>query len=263
MRVGERLARRAVPLAPICCPLQVHGQQLRVAPLELRTEEIAEQMVVAIPLAVIVERDDEGIGTREVLKRSSRVVYAEHCIAQGRRHVIEDRRPEQETLEMVRLAVQHLFHEVVGDLLLIAGQTGSPHGGIVTAAQRQRGQRNRGGPALRPLAQGPGRRLRELQSCARGNITGLHRVQGEERGPDLDQIPTCAEPAERHPRIAARDQHQLTAGSNLVDEKRENRAALLSRYDIHIVQHQNERIALAEVRREERKDDLIDPGHPS
>ena len=49
----------------------------------------------------------------------------------------------------------------------------------------------------------------------------------------------------------------------MVDEKRENRAALLSRYDIHIVQHQNERIALAEVRREERKDDLIDPGHPS
>ena len=91
---------------------------------------------------------------------------------------------------MVRLAVQHLFHEVVGDLLLIAGQTGSRHGGIVTAAQRQRGQRNRGGPALRPLAQRPGRRLRELQSCARGNITGLHRVQGEERGPDLDQIPT-------------------------------------------------------------------------
>ena len=55
MGVGERLARRAVPLAPICCPLQVHGQQVRVAPLELRTEEIAEQMVVAIPLAVIVE----------------------------------------------------------------------------------------------------------------------------------------------------------------------------------------------------------------
>ena len=80
-----------------------------MAPLELRTQEIAEQMVVAIPLAVIVERDDEGIGTREVLKRTSRVRCAEHCIAQGRRHVIEDRRPEQETLEMVRLSLEHLF----------------------------------------------------------------------------------------------------------------------------------------------------------
>ena len=35
---------------------------------------------------------------------------------------------------MVRLALQHLFEEVVGDLLLIAGQAGSPLGGIVTAA---------------------------------------------------------------------------------------------------------------------------------
>ncbi len=61
MRVGERLARSSVALAPACCPPQVHGEQLRVAPLELRPEEIAEQMVVAVPLAAIVERDDEGI----------------------------------------------------------------------------------------------------------------------------------------------------------------------------------------------------------
>ena len=32
---------------------------------------------------------------------------------------------------------------------------------------------------------------------------------------------------------------------------------------MHIVEHQNERIALAEVGREERNGDFIDPGHPS
>ena len=131
-----------------------------MAPFELRTEEIAEQVVVAVALALVVERDDEGVGTREVLKRTSRVRCAEHCIAQGRCHVFEDRRPEQELLEMVRLALEHLFQEVVGDLLLIAGQTGGPVSAIGTAAQRQRGQRDRGGPSLGPLPQGPGRRLR-------------------------------------------------------------------------------------------------------
>ena len=64
MRVGEGLARGSVRLAPACRSRQVHGDQLRVAPLELRTEELAEQMVVALPLAVIVERDDEGVRTR-------------------------------------------------------------------------------------------------------------------------------------------------------------------------------------------------------
>ena len=57
--------------------------------------------------------------------------------------------------------------------------------------------------------------------------------------------------------------HQLTAGSNLVDQKRENRAALLSRYDMDIIEHQNERVTLAELGLEERKSDLIDPRHLS
>ena len=79
-----------------------------MAPLELHSEEIPEQMVVTGPLAAIVERDDERIRTREGLERTSRVVYPEHRIAQGRRHALKDRRPEQEPLEMVRLALQHL-----------------------------------------------------------------------------------------------------------------------------------------------------------
>ena len=104
-----------MPLAPIRCPCQVYGHQLRVAPLELRPEEIAEEMVIAIPPATIVERDDERIGTREILQRTSRVVDAEHRIAQRRRHPIEDRRPEQEALDGPA-AVQHFVAEVVGDL---------------------------------------------------------------------------------------------------------------------------------------------------
>ena len=200
-----------------------------MATVELRSEEVAEQVVVAVPLAAIVERDDERIRAREGLERIGRVVRAEHRIAQGWRHPVEDRRPEQERLEIVRLALQHLFQEVVGDLLLIAGQTGSPRGGIVTVSQRQRCQRDRGSPPLRPLAQSLGRLLRQLQTTARGNGSRLLGVQREERGPDLDQIATCAEAAERQSRIATRDQHQLRAGWNLFGEERENRAALLGR----------------------------------
>jgi hypothetical protein len=234
-----------------------------VAPLELRAQEVTEQMVVAVPLAVIVVRDHEGIRAREGRERNRRVVDAEHRIAQGRRHAAKDRRPKQEPLEIVRLTIERLFHEVVRDLLLIARQTGSPHGGIVTAAQRERGEHNRGSPPLRPLAQSFGRLLRQLQASAPGHITGLLRVQGEQRGPDLDQIPSCTETAERHSRIAARDQHQLRTGPNLVEQKRENRAAPPRRDDVHVVQHQHERTTLIEVGRQERKDDVIDPGPQS
>ena len=48
----------------------------------------------------------------------------------------------------------------------------------------------------------------------------------------------------------------------MVDEKAENRKALLSRYDMHVIQHQHERVTLVELGRQERKGDIIDPGRP-
>ena len=86
------------------------------------------------------------------------------------------------------------------------------------------------------------------------------RVQGEKLGPDLDQISAGTEAAQRHSRVSARDQHQLRPRWNLVDEKRENRPALLGRYDVHVVQHQDERVTVPELAGQHRQDDLIDPG---
>ncbi len=106
VRVGKRLLGASVQLAPGCCPLQVHGEQLRMATLELRSEEITEQVVVAEPLAAIVERDDERIRAREGLERIRGVVRAKHRIAQGWGHPVEDRRTKQEHLEIARLARQ-------------------------------------------------------------------------------------------------------------------------------------------------------------
>ena len=91
-------------------------------------------MVVAEPLAAMVERNDERIRAREGLERIRGVVRAKHRVAQGWGHPVEDRRTKQEHLEVVRLAANHLFHEVVGDLLLSAGQFGSPHRGVLAVS---------------------------------------------------------------------------------------------------------------------------------
>ena len=96
VRVGERLVRTAVPLAPARRARQVHGEQVRMVALELAPEEIAEQMVVAVPLAAIVERDDECVRACEGVERIGCAARGEHRIAQGRRHPVENRRREQE-----------------------------------------------------------------------------------------------------------------------------------------------------------------------
>ncbi len=230
---------------------------------ELRSEEIAEQVVVAEPLAAIVERDDERIRAREGLERIRGVVRAKHRVAQGWGHPVEDRRTKQEHLEVVRLAANHLFHEVVGDLLLSAGQFDSPHRGVLAVSQRQRCQRDRGGPSLRLLAQSLGRLLGQLQATECGNGSRLLGVQCKERCPDLDQIATCSEAAERHSRIATPDQHQLRSGWHLFGEELDDRAAARSRDKVNVVQHENEGVTLREVGSQERKGDLDDPRRPS
>ena len=123
-----------------------------MATLELRLEEFAEQVVVAVPLTAIVERDDERVRARERLERIGRVVRPEHRVAEGRRHPIEDRRAEQERLEIVRLPPQDFLEEVVRDLGLRTGQTGGAGGRVVAVAGRECCQRDPCRPPLRSLA---------------------------------------------------------------------------------------------------------------
>ena len=55
------------------------------------------------------------------------------------------------------------------------------------------------------------------------------------------------EAAEPQSRIATRDQHQLRAGRHLFGEEPEDRAAPLGSDEVNVVQHQHERVTLAEV----------------
>jgi len=170
--------------------------------------------------------------------------------------------PSRKFLRRSGARADYLLQEVVRDLGLIARQTSRPHAGILTTPQRQRRQHHPSSPPLRALAQSLGRLLRQLQSSARGNLTRLLRVQGEQPGPNLDQVPAGTQTTQRHTRIPARDQHQLRTGSNPIDEKRKNRPTPLSRYHVHVIQHQDERVTHLELGGQQRKE-VIDPGHRS
>ena len=81
---------------------------------------------------------------------------------------LQDRRAEQEVLHLLRLALHHLLDEVVDDVAVVPGEAGDEVRGVVAALHRQRGQLERGDPALgaslerrdvgRGRAAGPSRR---------------------------------------------------------------------------------------------------------
>ena len=105
-RVGDRLgliARRLVPGAR--SPMQL------VDPLGLlvqhpRPQHVGEEVVVAVPEAAIVERDEEEVRPIELLEHRLPAAATGHGIAQRPGEPVEDRGLEQEAPDLVGLALR-------------------------------------------------------------------------------------------------------------------------------------------------------------
>ena len=187
-------------------------------------------MVVAVPLAAIVERDDERVRAGEGIERIRGAARREHRVAQGRRQPVEDRRREQEPLELLRLVVQHLLHEVVGDLLADRRSAGPP-------ARRHRHVHAATASPARPPAGQPSVRSCSAPAASADSssppLAATSRVSRASSASAAVPISNRSPPARRRasgtPRIAPRDQHQLRPGADLLGQKRENRTALLGR----------------------------------
>ena len=70
--VDDRLFGQAVGDAPVHRPAVECGYHMRLAALELVAQQLAEQVVVPIPLALPVERHHEAVRARERLERVGR-----------------------------------------------------------------------------------------------------------------------------------------------------------------------------------------------
>ena len=120
-------ARRRAPLpevvgdAPGHRPTVELGYEVRLAVLELLAQQLAEQVVVAIPLASPVEGHHEAVPPLERLERVCRPCRLHHGVAKPAAHAIEHRG----VLEKLRLGRrqpgQQLEAEVLGHEPVAAG----------------------------------------------------------------------------------------------------------------------------------------------
>ena len=89
--VDDRRFHQVVGDAPVHrAPVQSR-HHMRLAALELGAQQLAEQVVVAIPLAAPVERHHEAVRARERLERVNRPRRLEHGVAQAAAHAIQHR----------------------------------------------------------------------------------------------------------------------------------------------------------------------------
>jgi hypothetical protein len=96
--------------------------------------------MVAEPRPLGVERDDERVRFLERVQDPLRAGRFEEGVGQRTVHPLEDRRAQQQSPHLVRLALEHLGQQVIGHGVLAAGELGDEALGVWMAGQRQRCQ---------------------------------------------------------------------------------------------------------------------------
>ena len=136
--LGEPLVRALVEL----------GDEPGLALRELGAEQVGEELVVAVPLAAVVERNQEEVRALELRQARRRAPPPGHRVAERSRERVEDRGLEQEVpLARVQRAENDLG-QVVDDVAVRAVEGGYEPVRIGALTQGERREVDPGGPAL-------------------------------------------------------------------------------------------------------------------
>ena len=217
--VDDRGFRQVVGDAPGHRPTVELGHDVRLAALELLAQQLAEQVVVAIPLASPVEGYHEAVPALERLERVCRPRRLQHGVAETATHAIEHRG----VLEKLRLGRrqpgQQLEAEVLGHEPVVAAEARGARRARRPGLHRQRREVQARGPTFRPLGQLGKRvrvraRLRQLQAAAwppaRPAGGPARRSRAPDRAPASGQAAVPGLPCSR-PRSASRPERTRTA----------------------------------------------------
>ena len=248
---GVRLARR-VPVddrrlgqvvvdAPRHRPPVQRAHDLGLAALELVPQQLAEQVVVAIPLAPPVERDQEAVGALERLERVRRPRRLEHRVTQRAAHPIEHRGVHEEPRLRLRQPGQELEAEVLRHESVLAREARGGHGARRPGLHRQRGEVQPGRPPLGPLGQRGHLGRVELDARRLKQQPCLSLVQSEVRHADLLHPSMSAPAGDRQCRRLSARNGDLRPGRNVLQQCRDDVETRRTGDRVQIVEHQHQR----------------------
>ena len=120
---------------------------------EARLQHVGEEMVVAVPPPLVVERHQEQVVAVERLEHRPAVGPAGDGIRQGSGQPGEHGGPEEEVADVLGLPVHHLLDEVVDDMAVVPREPLDEPGRVVAAPEGQRCELQGRHPALRPAFQ--------------------------------------------------------------------------------------------------------------
>jgi hypothetical protein len=238
-RVQDRVLDQVVGLGPAAGPQVQHRDLLGLLALQAGPQDVGEQVVVAVPLPPVVQGDDEEVGALERRQHVAAVGAAGDGVAQRAREPVEDSGVQQEPADRVGLVLQDLLDQVVHDVPVVAGEPGDEPRGVLTSAEGERGELQRGDPPLRPLLQCGDVGGGEVQSRRLGEVGGgLVRGEPQVRGTDLDQLASRPPPGQGQAWVGTGADDHEHVGWKVLQQGRHPLADVAAVGQVVVVEHQ-------------------------
>ena len=170
-------------------------------PAQLKAQEIGEEMVVAEPRAMGVERDDEGVGVLDLEQDPFRAGPSGQQIAELTVDLVEQGSTQQQVLDVLELAFQHFGDQVFGDRAVVSGELRDEPFWVRVVGQRENRQPQTCGPPFGPLVQQCRGRIGKGDSGDVEQLAGLPLGVAQIRRPDLGELARQAQPMQVQPQV--------------------------------------------------------------
>ena len=194
----------AVRLVPVARPPVQRRDLVGLLVQQARTQHVGEEVVVAVPPAAVVERDQEQVPPVQRLQHGPATAVAGDGITQRTAEPVQDGGLQKEALDRVGLPLQHLLDQVVDDVPRVSCEAGDEAADVVPALHRQRRQLEGRDPALGPTLQRRHVRIGELETHRTVEVgNGLLGREAQVGGAHLDQLAAGSKPGQRQCRVGA------------------------------------------------------------
>ena len=195
--------------------------ELRQLVGQARAQDVGEEVVIAVPAAPVVERDQEQVPPLQRVQHGLAIAALGHGVAQRAAQPVQDRGLQQEAPNLVGLPVQDLLDQVVDDVAVVPREPGDEAGDVVAPLHRQRRQLEGGDPPFGAPLEGLDVARRQCQAHDVVQVRGsLGRREAQVRGADLDELAARPQAAERQRRIGTRGDHEMDAWRQVLQQER-------------------------------------------
>ena len=243
LRVLDRHLGQPVRFEPRGRPAMELGHQGRLAAAELGAQQIAEEVVIPVPLPAPVEGHEEQVRTLELLEHVRRTLHTEHGVAQRPAHPVEHGGARQERDFGGAEVREQLGSQVVGHEAIVTRERRADTTVGTARLQRERREIEAGRPPFRPLEHLLRDGVRELGARTLEQRARFPDVHRELVDTDLDDVATGPESRDRDRRIAACRQRELRTGREVQRELGDRVEALGVLQEIDVIERERDRFA--------------------